>query len=111
GVAVAHVEQPRERIDAPAQPAAAEPVEHGVAYRRQDVTDCDDVRRRKRDENVAVGVRFDQVAVVDARSADGRRAVGIDRLRRQALRGQRFLVAFLGWYVVARAQTYAGLLV
>ena len=43
-VLVAELEQLRQRIDAAAEPAAAEPVEHGVALRRDGVADGDDVR-------------------------------------------------------------------
>src|SRR5881394_456940 len=102
---VAEREQARERIETPAEPAAAEPVELGIAPRRERAADRDDVHVRKEDVDVAVRVRLEQVAVVDSPIADRGRAVGVEGLRRPAGRGERRLVAVFVAQVVAGAET------
>ena len=67
---VADLEQPGERVDPTAEPAAAKPVEHGIKDRRQHVAGNDHITIRNRDVDVAVGVRLDEVAVVDVATAN-----------------------------------------
>ena len=55
--------------------------------------DRNDVRVREEHVNVAVGVRFEQIAVLDALLPDRDRAFGVKRLRGPAGRRQRRLVA------------------
>ncbi len=108
---IADLEQPRERIDSPAEPAAAEPIEHGVALRRYDVTDSNHVRVWERHIDVAVRVRFEQITVLDAPAPNGRCVVRVERLRGPGGLGQRLLIAVFCGHVVARAEPQARLLV
>ncbi len=62
---VAELEQQFQRVDAAAEPAAAEPIEHRVPLRRHGVADREHVRVAEVHVDVAIGVRFEQVAVLD----------------------------------------------
>jgi hypothetical protein len=84
---------------------------HRVLRRRERVAGRDHVRVREAHVRVAIGVRFDQIAELDALLAD-RRFVGREkRLRRQGRLRQRLLVAIFGRHVPAGTQTLARLVV
>ena len=61
------------RIGAPAQPSAAEPVQHGILQWRDGIARGQHIRVTEEDIDVAVGVGLDQVAVLDLLS-DRRRS-------------------------------------
>ena len=93
---VAELEQQVHGVDAAADPCAGEIIECGIAFRRCDVADGDHVGIAEKDIDVAVGVRLDQVAVVDpfvAGFQGSRRVEGLSWTRRYR---PGFLVALLG---------------
>ena len=111
-VRVAERKQLRERVDAAAEPTAAEPVEHGIALRRNDVADGDDVRVGK----THVERRRRCAPRSGSRTRCAVSPIVSEPVSKKCLRGraggrQRRLVAILGRHVPARTTALARLLV
>src|SRR5207237_2559755 len=93
------------------QPAASEPLKHGRLQRRDGITRGQHVRVSEKYIDVAVGVRLEQVAVLDPLVAGEGLVTGKKGHGRASLSGQRFFVPVLVLQVIIRRQMRPSLFV